>query len=231
MITKCVTYRASLAFTLLLMCPQSRAQTVTLAAQLLTEDSLLPVPQVMITATSSTRPPVILQTTTGSDGRFGFAFTSGLPYRLCSAAIDNYVDSCSFYSPIEITAGPDMPAVSMTAAVGTRMRVRIIDADGLLLSPQGTLLPPDPLLLLVFADEDITLTRIPLQLVPSATVSNAVEAATVIPNTMSWHLGLSSIKAQLFDASGNAYQSNAPIPRPTNYGNEEFLAVFTMRAK
>ena len=184
-----------------------------------------------ITATSSTRPPAIVETTTGADGSFSLVVTPGVTYRLCSAEIDSYVDSCRFYQPVEITASVNMPAASMTAAVGTRMRVRIIDPDGLIRSPQGTVAPPDPLLLLVFADEDITHTRIPLQLVPSATVSNAVEAAAVIPNSMSWHLGISSIRAQLFDASGNVYQSNTPIPRPNNYGSNEFLAVFTIRAK
>jgi hypothetical protein len=214
-----------------LLSQNSRAQTVTATGQLLAEDSLQPLPQVMLTATSSTRPPVILQTTTGSDGGFSLVLTPGLTYQLCSAAIDNYVDSCSFYKPIEITAGADMLAVSMTAGVGTRMRVRIIDPDGLIRGPQSSLASPDPLLLLVVADEDITRTRIPLQLVPSATVSNAVEAAAVVPNTMSWHLGMSSVKAQLFDASGAIYQSNTPIPRPNNYGSNEFLTVFTIRAK
>ncbi len=201
MIIKRVIYRASLAFTLVLMSPQSRAQTITLAGQLLTEDSLQPLSQVTITSTSSTRPPVIVQTTTAADGSFSLVVTPGVTYRLCSSEIDNYVDSCRFYQPVEITAVVDMPALSMTAAVGTRMRVRILDPDGLIRSPQGTLAPADPLLLLVFAEEDVTQTRIPLQLVPSATVSNAVEAASVIPNIMSWHLGISSIRAQLFDAT------------------------------
>ena len=231
MIIKRVIYRASLTFTLLLMCPRSWAQTITLAGQLRTEDTLQPLPRVKITATSSTRPPAIIETTTAADGSFSLVVTPGVTYRLCSAEIDNYVDSCRFYEPVEVTAAVDMPAISMTAAAGTRMRVRIIDPDGLIRSPHGTLTPSDPLLLLVFADEDITRTRIPLQLVRSATVSNAVEAATVIPNSMSWHLGMSSIRARLFDASGNVYRSNTAIPRPSNYGSNEFLAVFTIRAK
>jgi hypothetical protein len=111
------------------------------------------------------------------------------------------------------------------------MRLRIIDADGLLRSPQGTLVTPDPLLLHVFAEEDITRTRIPLRIAPSATVSNTVEASVVIPTTMSWNLGMSTARAQLFDANGNAYQSNAAIPRPASHSSNEFLAVYTLRAK
>lgn len=159
------------------------------------------------------------------------AATAGYTYRLCSAATGNYADSCRFSKPIEVKAGVNMPAVRMTAPVGIRMRLRVIDADGLLRSPLGTLAVPDPLLLHVFADEGITRTRIPLQIVPSTTVSNAVEAATVIPTSMRWNLGMSSIRAQLFDANGNAYLSNAPIPMPATYGSDEFLAVFTLRAK
>jgi hypothetical protein len=206
------------------------ATSITVVGQLLTEDSLQPLSQVEITATSSTRPVTILETTTGADGRFSLSLIPGITYRLCSAAIGNYVDSCRFYLPLEVTASIDMPAISMTAVVGTRMRVRIIDPDGIIHSADGTV-TQDPLLLLVFADEDVTQTRIPLQLGPSATVANAAEAASVIPNTMSWHLGMSSTRAQLFDASGNPYQSNTPIPKPNDYGSDEFLAVFTVRAK
>lgn len=217
-------HRASLAFALLLTCPSLPAQTVTLAGQLLTEDSLQPLSQVTITATSSTRPVRVIETTTGPDGRFSLAATAGYPYRLCSAAAGNYADSCRFSKRIEVTASANMPTIRMTAPVGIRMRLRIIDADGLLRSPQGTLVTPDPLLLHVFAQEDITRTRIPLQIAPSPTVSNAVEASVVIPTSMSWNLAMSSIRAQLFDADGNAYQSNAPIPRPPSYGSNEFLA-------
>jgi hypothetical protein len=81
------------------------------------------------------------------------------------------------------------------------------------------------------ADEGITRTRMPLQLVPSTTVKNAVEAAAVIPTSMRWDLGMSSVRAQLFDANGNVYKSNTPIPQPASYGSDEFLAVFTLRAK
>ena len=65
----------------------------------------------------------------------------------------------------------------------------------------------------------------------SATVSNAVEAPVVIPTSMSWNLGMSSIRAQLFDSNGKAYQPNAAIPRPASYGSNEFLVVFTLRAR
>jgi hypothetical protein len=224
-------YSISLAFALLFMCSHLRAQTVTLAGQLVTEDSLQPLSQVTITATSSTRPPRVIQTITGPDGRFGLAATHGWVYRLCSAASGNYADSCRFSEPVEVKASANTPEVRMNAPVGIRIRLRIIDADGLLRSPQGTLVTPDPLLLLVFAEEAITRTRIPLQIVPSATVSNAVEAPVVIPTSMSWNLGMSSIRAQLFDANGNAYQSNTAISRPASYGSNEFLAVYTLRAK
>ena len=112
------------------------------------------------------------------------------------------------------------------------MRVRIIDADGLLRAQSGTLTAPDPLLLHVFADEAITRTRMPLRIAPSTTVSNAVEAGTVVPaSRMRWSLGMSSVYARLFDANGNIYQSNTPVPRPANSDGNEFLAVFTLRAK
>ncbi len=224
-------YRASLTFTLLLMCSHLFAQTVIISGQLITEDSLQPLSQVTISATSSTRPPKVIDTLTGPDGRFSLAVTAGYPYRLCSTATGNYADSCRFSKPIEVKASANMPEIRMTAPAGIRMRLRIIDADGLLHSPQGTFVTPDPLLLHVFAEEDTTRTRIPLQIGLAPTVSNAVEAAVVIPISMRWNLGMSSIRAQLFDANGSAYQSHAPIPRPASQGGDEFLSVYTLRAK
>ena len=155
--------------------------------------------------------------------------TTGYLYRVCSGAISNYADTCRFSKPIDIRASANMPAVRLTAPAGIRMRVRIIDADGLLRSLQHS--SPDPLVLHVFADESITSTRMPLQILPSATVANAFEAATVIPASTSWNVGMSSVRAQLYDGKGSVYQSNNPIPRPASDGVDEFLAVFTLRAK
>ena len=217
------------ALTLLLMCSHVQAQTVTLTGQLVAEDSLQPLPHATITATSYTRPLKIVETTTTLDGRFTMEVTAGYLYRLCSGATSNYADTCRFAKPIEVRASAITQAVRMTAPVGIRMRVRIIDADGLLRSLQDA--ASDPVLLHVFADESITRTRMPLQIVPSATVANAFEAATVIPTSLRWDVGMSSVRAQLYDGNGSVYQSNNPIPRPASYGVEEFLAVFTLRAK
>lgn len=224
---------ASLVFgiALLSMCPHVSAQTVNLSGQLVAEDSLQPLSQVMIVATSLTRPPRVIETLTGPDGRFSFAATAGYPYRLCSGSTGNYADSCKFSKPIEVKASANMPAIRMTALAGIRMRVRVVDADRLLRSPQGTLVAADPLVLHVFAEEKITRTRIPLQVVASASVSNAVEASVVIPTSMSWNMAMSSIRGQLFDARGNAYQSDTAIPRPASDVGNEFLAVFSLRAK
>ena len=110
------------------------------------------------------------------------------------------------------------------------MRVRIVDSDGLLRSPDGSFVAPDPLLLHVFAEEELRRTHIPLQLEPSS-ISNAFEASVVIPLSRHWDVAMSSVRAKLFASDGNAYRSNAPIPRPNDYGDGEFLAVFTLRAK
>jgi hypothetical protein len=186
---------------------------------------------VTITATSSTRPVKVVETVTGPDGRFTLPLIAGYPYRLCSAATGNYADSCSFSKPIEVKASANMAAAHMTAPAGIRMRVRITDADGLLRSAQGTFVSPDPLVLHVFAQEDVTRTRIPIQIGPAATVSNAVEASVVIPTSLSWNVGMSTVRAQLWDANGKAYVSNTAIPRPASYGSGEFLAVFSLHAK
>lgn len=111
------------------------------------------------------------------------------------------------------------------------MRVRVVDADGLLRSPDGSFAAPDPLLLHVFAEEEVTRTHIPLQLAPSASISNAFEASVVIPTSMHWDVAMSSARAKLFDSDGNSYRTNAAIPRPNVYGDDEFLAVFTLRTK
>lgn len=111
------------------------------------------------------------------------------------------------------------------------MRLRIIDADGLLPASEGVFVNPNPLLLHVFADEEVTKTRIPVQLLPSATVANAVEAPVVIPRNANWNIAMSSNLAQLFDANGSAYQASAPVPRPASNGSNEFLAVYTLRKK
>jgi len=107
------------------------------------------------------------------------------------------------------------------------MRVRILDPGGLLNSAASL---QNPRLLHVFAGEAITRTHIPLQLAPSSTVANAFEAAVVIPLAMQWNVGMSSMQAYLLDSNGNPYQPNTAIPRPSDYGNNEFLAVYTLRS-
>ena len=207
------------------------AQTVALKGQLLAGDTQQPLSAVAITATSLTKPMRSIETTTGPDGQFSVNVVPGISYRLCSAATGSYAELCQFSKPVTVKAGPDMATVPMKAPAGIRMRVRIVDSDGLLGSPKGSFVAPDPLLLLVFAQETITSTRIPLQLGPSATTPNAFEASVVIPITMQWNVAISSVRATLLDSSGNTYQSATPIPRPASYGDAEFLAVFTLQAK
>jgi hypothetical protein len=241
MLIKCVSAQKFIPFpsctslvfgiALLSMCPHLSAQTVTLSGQLVTEDSLQPLSNATIVATSLTRPPRVLETLTGPDGRFSFGAIAGHPYLLCSRAAGNYADSCKFSKPIEVRAAANMPAIRMTAPVGIRMRVRVVDVDGLLRSPLGTVAAADPLLLHVFAEEEMTRTRIPLQLITSTSVPSAVEAAVVIPTSLNWKIAMSSIRGKLFDPSGNAYQSDTAISHPASYGGSEFLAVFSLRAK
>jgi hypothetical protein len=207
------------------------AQTGTLNGQLLAEDTEQPLPAVAIIATSLTKPLRSIEATTGSDGRFSVKVVPGISYRLCSAATGRYAESCQFSKPVIVKAGPDMATVAMKAPAGIRIRVRIVDSDGLLRSPQGGFVAPDPLLLLVFAEETITRTRIPLQLGPSSTTASAFEASVVIPISMQWNVAMSSVRATLLNSGGNAYQSDAPISRPVSYGDGEFLAVFTLHAK
>jgi hypothetical protein len=215
---------------LLVVSTDLSAQTVTLNGQLLAEDTRASLPEVAITAMSLTRPVSVIQTATGPDGRFTIKATPGVSYRLCSAATGRYAESCQFSKPVMVKVGSEPATVQMTAPAGIRIRVRIIDSDGLLRSPDGGFVAPDPLLLHVFAEEELTRTHIPLQLEPSST-SNAFEASAVIPISMHWDVGMSSVRAKLFDTNGNAYQSSAAIPRPNDYGDDEFLAVFTLRAK
>ena len=108
------------------------------------------------------------------------------------------------------------------------MRVRILDPDGLVSSPSSL---QNPLLLHVFAGNSITQVHFPLQLEPSSSISGAYEAAVVIPTSMQWNVAMSSVQAMLFDSTGNAYQPNTAIPRPGDYGGNEFLAIYTLRAK
>ena len=206
------------------------AQTVTLNGQLLADDTKRPLPEVAITAMSLTKPVSVIKTTTGPDGGFTIKATPGVSYRLCSAATGRYAESCQFSKPVMVKVGSDLATVQMTAPAGIRMRVRIVDSDGLLRSPDGSFVAPDPLLLHVFAEEELRRTHIPLQLEPSS-ISNAFEASVVIPLSRHWDVAMSSVRAKLFASDGNAYRSNAPIPRPNDYGDGEFLAVFTLRAK
>ncbi len=207
------------------------AQTVSLNGQLLAEDTSQPLSGVTITVTSLTKPLKSVQTTTGTDGRFSVSALVGISYRLCSAATGKYAESCQFSKPLTVKASADMATVTMRAPAGVRMRVRVVDSDGLLKPSQNAFAVPDPLLLLVFAQEAVTSTRIPLQLAPSSTTANAYEASVVVPIALQWGVGLSSVRARLLDSSGNTYRSETPIPRPDNYGDAEFLAEFTLRAK
>lgn len=130
------------------------AQTVTLNTlngQLLAEDTKQPLPEEAITAISLTKPVSFIKTTTGPDGWFTIKVAPGVSYRLCSAATGRYAESCQFSKPVVVRVGSDLATVQMTAPAGIRMRVRIVDSDGLLRSPAGGFVAPDPLLLHVFS--------------------------------------------------------------------------------
>jgi hypothetical protein len=204
------------------------AQTVTLNGQLIAEDTRRPLPEVEITALSLTRPVSIIKTTTGADGWFSLKASRGVAYHLCSAANSRYAESCQFSKPLTVRASSDLVTVQIVAPAGIRMRVRIVDPDGLHRSPDGTFAAPDPALLYVFAQEEITRTRIPVKLEPS-TALDAFEASVVIPISMRWDVAMSSERAKLFASDGSAYQFNTAIPRPKDSSDEEFLAVFTLR--
>ena len=204
------------------------AQTVALNGQLLAEDTNASLPGVAINAISLTKPVSVVQTTTGPDGGFTIMANPGVYYRLCSAATGRYAESCQFSTPVTVQADSGLATVQMTAPTGIRMRIRIIDPGGLLSS---TLSLHNPLLIHVFAGNGITRTHIPVQLEQSSSLSNSYEAAVVIPITTNWNVAMSSVLANLFDSGGNFYQPNAPIPRPNDYGDAEFLAVYTLQAK
>lgn len=208
--------------------PRLPAQSVALTGRLLAEDTKGPLPGVAITAIAMPKPLRMITTTTGPDGGFTINAKPGVSYRLCSAATGRYAASCPFSKPLTVQAGTAPAPVEMTAPAGIRMRIRILD-PGRLLSSGAAL--RDPLLLHVFAEEEITRTHIPLPLAPSSSISNAYEAAVVIPISMNWNVAMSSVRAKLFDPAGNAYRSNAPIPRPNDYGTGEYLAVFTLQAQ
>lgn len=203
------------------------AQTVALSGRVLAQDTQGSLAQVAITATALTKPISVIQTTTGPDGMFTIQAKSGLYYQLCSAATGNYAESCRFSKPVTVQASSGMATVQMTAPTGIRIRVRILDPAGLLNSDTSL---QNPLHLHVFAGNEITRVHFPLQLEPSSSVSNAYEAAVVIPTSMPWNVAMFCVRAQLLDSNGNAYQSNTAIPRPSDYGDNEFLAVYTLRA-
>jgi hypothetical protein len=207
------------------------AQTVTINGQLFAEDTQRPLQRVVITVVELTKPPVLTTATTGPDGRFSIEAKSGAHYRLCSAATGRYAESCQFSKPVIVKADSNLPSIQMPAPTGIRIRVRVADPDGLLRSPDGKFVAPDPLLLHVFAKEEVTSTHIPLQLVPSPSISGAFEAAVVIPASMRWDVAMSSVKAKLIGSDGNPYQSKAAIPRPASSSDDEFLAEFTLRVK
>lgn len=216
------------ASALLVLSTVLSAQTATLNGQLIAEDTRRPLPEVEITALSLTRPVSVIKTTTGADGWFSLKTSRGVAYHLCSAANGRYAESCQFSKPLTVRASSELLTVQMVAPAGIRMRVSIVDPDGLLRSPDGSFAAPDPALLHVFAQEEITRTRIPLKLQPSSAL-NAFDASVVIPISMRWDVAMSSERAKIFASDGTPYQFNTAIPRPIDYGSEEFLAVFTLR--
>jgi hypothetical protein len=216
---------------LLIVSTSLSAQTVTLTGQLLAEDTEQPLSAVRIRAIAITKPPSLLEATTGSDGRFNMEARPGVSYQLCSAATGRYAESCYFSKPLMVRASQEMAAILMKAPAGIRMRVRIVDSEELIRLPKSGFIAADPLLLLVFAEEAISRRRIPLQLEPSSITAGAFEASVVIPTSMQWKVAMSSVRATILDSSGNTYKSETPISRPTSYGDDEFLAVFSIHAK
>lgn len=138
-----------------------------------------------------------------------------------------YAETCRFSKPVIVNAGSAPATVQITAPRGIRMRVRILDPGGLLSSVWSH---PNPLLQ-VFASNQITRVRFSLQLEPSSSISNAYEAAVVIPISTDWYVAMNSVQANLFDSNGSAYQFTSAIPRPNDNGDPEFLAVYTIQAK
>jgi hypothetical protein len=46
---------------------------------------------------------------------------------------------------------------------------------------------------------------------------------------MEWNVAMNAVQAMLFDSNGKACQSNTAIPRPSENGDNEFLAIYTLR--
>jgi hypothetical protein len=201
------------------------AQTATLNGQLLAQDTMAALPEVAITAVELAKPIRVVQTTTGPNGQFTITAKAGVYYELCSAATGRYAETCRFSKPVIVNASSAPATVQITAPTGIKMRVRILDPSGLLSSVWSR---PNPLLQ-VFAGNEITRVHFPLQLEQSSSISNAYEGTVVIPTSMEWNVAMNAVKAMLFDSNGNAYQSNAAIPRPSDNGDNEFLAVYTLR--
>lgn len=213
--------------TLLVVSAGLSAQTVTLSGQLRAEDTQGSLPGVAITAVELAKPIRVVQTITGPDGQFTITAKAGAYYELCSAATGRYAETCRFSKPVIVNAGSAPATVQITAPRGIRMRVRILDPGGLLSSVWSH---PNPLLQ-VFASNQITRVRFSLQLEPSSSISNAYEAAVVIPISTDWYVAMNSVQANLFDSNGSAYQFTSAIPRPNDNGDPEFLAVYTIQAK
>jgi hypothetical protein len=199
---------------------------VELKGRLMAADSPRPIANATVTAISTTRPPKVVEVTTRGDGTFAFVGTVGYSYRICSESIGNYVDSCLFSKPLSITATDNPDLIRLTAIRGIRVRIQVIDANNILNISRGTRIIVDPLDLLVYAEDAITRTRIPLAAVSAA--SQRVDYSAAIPAGANWKVAMNTVRAQVVDTLGRPYTPDTPIARTAI---NEVVAAFSLRAK
>jgi hypothetical protein len=214
------------ALAIALTCHAQGAHPVELRGRLIAADSLRPIANAIVTAISATRPPKVVEITTRGDGTFAFVGTIGYSYRICSEGISNYIDSCLFSKPLSITATDNPDPIRLTATPGIRVRIQVTDGNNILNISRGARIIVDPLDLLVYAEDAITRTRIPLPAVSAA--SQRVDYSAAIPAGANWKVAMNSVRAQLVDTLGRPYTPDTPIARTTI---NEVVAAFSVRAK
>lgn len=209
-----------------LACSSANAQQVLLRGQLVGADTKKPLANVIISASSKTRPPRRVQVRTGLDGSFVVPAELGLPYALCSEAVGTYISTCAFSKPATVIAKHNTQPILLSAPAGIRIRVQIHDPGRRIRVSRTPQLFADPLDLCVYAEESTTRTRIPLAI--NSQTQEGFEYQAVIPATRVWRLAMSSVRFQLIQSAGRPYVANSSISSTAVNAVGEFLAVFSI---
>ncbi|MFN3326457.1 MAG: hypothetical protein ACK5AZ_23410 [Bryobacteraceae bacterium] len=140
------------------------------------------------------------------------------------------MDTCLFGRRVAVAAQPSTAPVELTAPAGIPVRLRINDPEKIIAVSAVPFLSANPLDLLVYVEDSITRTRVPLPMRSQA--ASVLEYFFVIPSSRTWNLSISSVRFMLTDElTSRQYVVDSPISTDVRNADGEAVREFSIRRK